>query len=230
MRKAELPLSGNSSHHSNAVDQGDLLQRLKVLEEKIRQEELRHDELVRSLMEMAKAVPSPVAAVVVQSSSASSAPLPAEAPKIVFENVQGVGPPHRVAHVERVGQKPGGGDRRDNEVPPDESKIREIPLDEEQRQLQPASTVYLTPEQKLKALLKENVDHHDFDGPVIPVLVFACNRVSVRLCIDNLLKYRPNARQFPIIVSQVSGDQSILLLLLTMMRTILASIRNHDVT
>lgn len=43
-----------------------------------------------------------------------------------------------------------------------------------------------------------------FKGPVIPVLVFACNRVSVRNCLENLINYRPNAEQFPIIVSQVS--------------------------
>lgn len=46
------------------------------------------------------------------------------------------------------------------------------------------------------------------DGPPgsgirIPVVVFACNRKSVSVCLDNLLKYRPNAHQFPIIVSQV---------------------------
>lgn len=46
------------------------------------------------------------------------------------------------------------------------------------------------------------------DGPPgsgirIPVLVFACNRKSVSVCLDNLLKHRPNAHQFPIIVSQV---------------------------
>lgn len=42
-------------------------------------------------------------------------------------------------------------------------------------------------------------------GIRIPVIVFACNRVSVSNCLDNLLKYRPSAHQFPIIVSQVSG-------------------------
>lgn len=39
--------------------------------------------------------------------------------------------------------------------------------------------------------------------PVFPVLVFACNRVSVKKCIDNLVQYRPSIEQFPIIVSQV---------------------------
>lgn len=45
-------------------------------------------------------------------------------------------------------------------------------------------------------------------GIRIPVVVFACNRISVSKCLDNLLKYRPNAHQFPIIVSQVSINQT----------------------
>lgn len=45
----------------------------------------------------------------------------------------------------------------------------------------------------------------DFKGTVIPVLVFACNRVSVSRCLDQLIQYRPNPDQFPIIVSQVSS-------------------------
>ncbi len=45
----------------------------------------------------------------------------------------------------------------------------------------------------------------EFKGPVIPVVVFACNRVSVKNCLENLVNYRPNAEQFPIIVSQVRG-------------------------
>jgi alpha-1,3-mannosyl-glycoprotein beta-1,2-N-acetylglucosaminyltransferase len=42
-------------------------------------------------------------------------------------------------------------------------------------------------------------------GPVIAVLVFACNRITVSKCIDQLLKYRPSREQFPIIVSQDCG-------------------------
>lgn len=56
---------------------------------------------------------------------------------------------------------------------------------------------------RLQQLNKRN---NDFDGPIIPVLVFACNRPSVRNCLDNLIEYRPNANQFPIIVSQVSPN------------------------
>jgi alpha-1,3-mannosyl-glycoprotein beta-1,2-N-acetylglucosaminyltransferase len=44
----------------------------------------------------------------------------------------------------------------------------------------------------------------DVNSPVIPVIVFACNRVSVSRNLDALIKYRPSREQFPIIVSQVS--------------------------
>uniref|UniRef100_A0A182N7W6 alpha-1,3-mannosyl-glycoprotein 2-beta-N-acetylglucosaminyltransferase n=1 Tax=Anopheles dirus TaxID=7168 RepID=A0A182N7W6_9DIPT len=43
--------------------------------------------------------------------------------------------------------------------------------------------------------------------PVIPVVVFACNRISVNKCLDDLIRYRPSADQFPIIVSQDCDDE-----------------------
>jgi alpha-1,3-mannosyl-glycoprotein beta-1,2-N-acetylglucosaminyltransferase len=45
--------------------------------------------------------------------------------------------------------------------------------------------------------------NNDVNKPVIPVVVFACNRVTVSRSLDLLIKYRPNRDQFPIIVSQV---------------------------
>ena len=41
--------------------------------------------------------------------------------------------------------------------------------------------------------------------PVIPVLVVACNRVTVRRCVDKLLQHRPSPELYPIIVSQDCG-------------------------
>ena len=40
---------------------------------------------------------------------------------------------------------------------------------------------------------------------VTAVVVIACNRPTVKRCLDQLLKYRPSAEQFPIIVSQDCG-------------------------
>ncbi|XP_033209026.1 alpha-1,3-mannosyl-glycoprotein 2-beta-N-acetylglucosaminyltransferase [Belonocnema kinseyi] len=39
-------------------------------------------------------------------------------------------------------------------------------------------------------------------SPIIAVLVFSCNRITVQRCLDQLIKLRPNVDQFPIIVSQ----------------------------
>ncbi|KAM4600752.1 alpha-1,3-mannosyl-glycoprotein 2-beta-N-acetylglucosaminyltransferase a [Polymixia lowei] len=41
--------------------------------------------------------------------------------------------------------------------------------------------------------------------PVIPILVIACNRVTVKRCLDKLLEHRPSAELYPIIVSQDCG-------------------------
>ncbi|XP_049882744.1 alpha-1,3-mannosyl-glycoprotein 2-beta-N-acetylglucosaminyltransferase [Pectinophora gossypiella] len=39
-------------------------------------------------------------------------------------------------------------------------------------------------------------------NPVLPVLVIACDRVTVKRCLDNLIKFRPSKETFPIVVSQ----------------------------
>ncbi|KTF95385.1 hypothetical protein cypCar_00031311 [Cyprinus carpio] len=40
---------------------------------------------------------------------------------------------------------------------------------------------------------------------VIPILVIACNRVTVKRCLDKLIEHRPSAELYPIIVSQDCG-------------------------
>lgn len=42
---------------------------------------------------------------------------------------------------------------------------------------------------------------------VLPVLLFACNRVSVNKALDELISYRPSKEKYPIIVSQDCGDK-----------------------
>ena len=54
---------------------------------------------------------------------------------------------------------------------------------------------------------KEVVDHDSNSASsnvVIAVLMFACNRVTVRKALDSLLAYRKDKVKFPIVVSQVS--------------------------
>lgn len=74
-------------------------------------------------------------------------------------------------------------------------KFKSLKGDEEEPQLGEDSNIIPGPN-----------DGGEGAGIRIPVIVFACNRVSVSNCLDNLLKYRPSAHQFPIIVSQVSGS------------------------
>ncbi|KFZ47119.1 Alpha-1,3-mannosyl-glycoprotein 2-beta-N-acetylglucosaminyltransferase [Antrostomus carolinensis] len=45
----------------------------------------------------------------------------------------------------------------------------------------------------------------DPSNTVLPVLVLACDRSTVRRCLDKLLRYRPSAERFPVIVSQDCG-------------------------
>ena len=45
------------------------------------------------------------------------------------------------------------------------------------------------------------------DEVVAAVLVIACNRPTVKRCLDLLLQYQPSAKKFPIIVSQDCGHQ-----------------------
>lgn len=46
-----------------------------------------------------------------------------------------------------------------------------------------------------------------YANDTLPVLVIACNRPSIKRSLDTLLKYRPSAEKFPIIVSQDCGDK-----------------------
>ncbi|XP_027488977.1 alpha-1,3-mannosyl-glycoprotein 2-beta-N-acetylglucosaminyltransferase isoform X2 [Corapipo altera] len=43
------------------------------------------------------------------------------------------------------------------------------------------------------------------EDAALPVLVLACDRSTVRRCLDKLLRYRPSARRHPVIVSQDCG-------------------------
>merc|ERR1719206_442281 len=52
-----------------------------------------------------------------------------------------------------------------------------------------------------------NKDIQITEKPIIPVLVFSCNRVTVNRALDLLLTYRPSKEQFPIIVTQDCGHK-----------------------
>eukprot|EP00920_Eleutheroschizon_duboscqi_P029710 GHVT01072117.1.p1 GENE.GHVT01072117.1~~GHVT01072117.1.p1 ORF type:complete len:453 (-),score=31.11 GHVT01072117.1:524-1882(-) len=53
----------------------------------------------------------------------------------------------------------------------------------------------------------EDLDMDMLNSVTIPVLVIACNRVTIKRNLDQLLKSRPSAERFPIIVSQDCNDK-----------------------
>lgn len=57
-----------------------------------------------------------------------------------------------------------------------------------------------------KALDKNNADFTDASPQtVIPILVIACDRVTVKRSLDKLIQYRPSVELYPIVVSQDCG-------------------------
>lgn len=54
---------------------------------------------------------------------------------------------------------------------------------------------------------EHSIGRNDDSRPIIPVLLFACNRPTVRKALDLLVDYRPSKEQFPIIVSQDCGHK-----------------------
>lgn len=185
--------AGISSELNGGHDQQrDLLIKLNQLEENIRDESRLHDLLVHKLLKIVRlnendqAPDVPHIVEIVHDDTANAidgVPVQAKHPKIGH------------AHVTRLGQK----NEAENVIFAADSIKNAID-----------KTVYnvvddaATVDAHLKQMTKEMLPRIDFKGPVIPILVFACNRISVRNCIDNLIQYRPNANQFPIIVSQVS--------------------------
>ncbi|XP_059140549.1 alpha-1,3-mannosyl-glycoprotein 2-beta-N-acetylglucosaminyltransferase-like isoform X2 [Physella acuta] len=56
----------------------------------------------------------------------------------------------------------------------------------------------------LAASPEDHIPSGSKDG-ILPILMIACDRVTVNRALDQLLKYRPSAQRFPIIVSQDCG-------------------------
>lgn len=94
---------------------------------------------------------------------------------------------------------------------PNNRPIQEPPFSNEKQEniLEQPNDTETNLQLNTQAIITEPPKTHLSNGqPIIPVLVFACNRVSISKCLDNLIKYRPNSEQFPIIVSQDCGDEA----------------------
>lgn len=187
--------------------QRDLQIKLTQLEENIRDESRLHDQLVQKLLQIIR---------LKENEQTDDVPHIVEivhddAPNVIDVNVKTLEAPQpKIGHaqVTRLGQK-----NAEENVIFAADPIKDA-IDK---------TVYSVADDpaqvdaQLKQLTKEMLTKIDFKGPIIPILVFACNRISVRNCLDNLIQYRPNANQFPIIVSQVSYERAFVRLIIVLL-------------
>lgn len=171
--------SGNTgSHHINGLTysshRDDLFRQLNRLESNIQEENLIHDQLVKKLIEIVR---------LKEDGHGKSATIKNQS---INNNPNGI--PNYGKDINRL---------TGALSPPDIKNDNEF-LSSTEIALNDIDAPIIN---KLKELKNRK---HDIKGPIIPVLVFACNRISVRNCLDDLVRYRPNSYQFPIIVSQVS--------------------------
>lgn len=100
---------------------------------------------------------------------------------------------------------------RDQDVEPSDDVVKDVlkMADAFEAELERQKSILLEiKNQKLQQLFPRRASNLSSSAPaVIPVLVMACNRVTVRRCLDKLLQYRPSETLYPIIVSQDCGHQ-----------------------
>ena len=97
----------------------------------------------------------------------------------------------------------------DSTLPLDEKKERLVLIKDAQERTKKSSikfkvTARTSKEKQSVTTVLSSSAANDF---VAAIVVIACNRPTVKRCLDLLLKYRPSAKQFPIIVSQDCGHQ-----------------------
>lgn len=181
--------SGNGINHGSSIGTADsrryrdnLLRQLDRLETNIQEENVIHDQLVKKLIEIVRL-----------NDQKGGGSIPAKVVSLknfTTKHSNGIDTILGEAKLNSKGiASLDAPDIVDNEIKPLNTADHE-PID--------IDTSIIN---RLKELNKRK---NDFKGPIIPVLVFACNRISVRNCLDDLVHYRPNSEQFPIIVSQVS--------------------------
>lgn len=157
-----------------------LLRQLDRLESNIQEENVIHDQLVKKLIEIVRLKDQ--------------------------KDGGGGGVPAKVSQLKNLTTKHGNGiDAILGEAKGNPKGIGSLDAPDIDNEIKAPNTEPADIDAPIINRLKElNKRTHDFKGPIIPVLVFACNRISVRNCLDDLVHYRPNSEQFPIIVSQVS--------------------------
>ena len=97
----------------------------------------------------------------------------------------------------------------DSTLPLDEKKERLVLIKDAQERTKKSAikfkvTARTSKEKQSVTTVISSSAANDF---VAAIVVIACNRPTVKRCLDLLLKYRPSAKQFPIIASQDCGHQ-----------------------
>ena len=100
----------------------------------------------------------------------------------------------------------------DSTLPLDEKKERLVLIKDAQDRTKKSSikfkvTANIEGTSKEKQSVTTVVSSSAANDFVAAIVVIACNRPTVKRCLDLLLKYRPSTKQFPIIVSQDCGHQ-----------------------
>ncbi|XP_013136615.1 PREDICTED: alpha-1,3-mannosyl-glycoprotein 2-beta-N-acetylglucosaminyltransferase [Papilio polytes] len=62
--------------------------------------------------------------------------------------------------------------------------------------------------EEVKEMIENEIDIEGASNPILPVLVIACDRITVKRCLDSLVKFRPSKETFPIIISQDCGHNA----------------------
>lgn len=180
--------SGNGINHGSAIigsadsrrHRDNLLRQLDRLETNIQEENVIHDQLVKKLIEIVR----------LNDKKGNGGSIPAKVISLKNFTTKQNGNGIDIIHGEaKINSK-----FISNLDAADDNEIKPLNLAE-------SIDIDAPIINRLKELNKHK---NNLKGPIIPVLVFACNRISVRNCLDDLIHYRPNSEQFPIIVSQVS--------------------------
>lgn len=96
------------------------------------------------------------------------------------------------------------------ETRPDFSNVKNENGFNKNQEIQSQKSDALRVTEKNSQQLKEEPGGKEVIGPAqnykFGILVIACNRPTVKRCVDLLIKYRPSPEKFPIVVSQDCGD------------------------
>lgn len=201
IRQTDSGQGSDPASNAQRRQRGNLLDKLNRLENNIEEENVIHDQLVKKLIEIVR---------LKDDKDNNNGDKQKDTYKVVKEKQEVVDRNHIDSTIEKA-NKANSADKNiivTHIIDKDYDKNRKT-VKSQVAPPAPAATVDSDTEliSQLKELNQRSSDA-TFKGPIIAVLVMACNRISIRTCLDDLIKYRKNADQFPIIVSQDCNDEA----------------------